>query len=348
MEPVWIEDFSGRMMLCSILGVIWPICIMEHDFSKVFDTDNPLWQEVLAIFEENKEFPTKRVRKRALHHKYPRSFCKLCEEPVDNDKDNLISISFHDHFMLHYYYYVLAKPKFKSLMALAFRYMVDSKVDSITNIESSELASNLADAYEQAKIESIEFTANRLKGRSIPDEQRAKISATLTGRKRDPEIARKAARTRNARTGGHWTPEQRAHLSEVRRGKPHPLSEAGRQSIIEKNRARMLGTHASEETRRKMSLTRKGRKDPRKNYRPSEETKRKISETLKAKHIVRSPETREKMSAAQKGKIVSQETRDKLRAANKRRQPSTETRQKLHDAIANRTRDSHGRLVSVK
>ena len=319
---------------------------MEHDFSKVFDTDNPLWQEVIAIFEANKEFPAKRVRKRALHHKYPRSFCKLCEEPVDNDKDNLISISFHDHFMLHYYYYVLAKPKFKSLMALAFRYMVDSKVDSITNIESSELASNLADAYEQAKIESIEFTANRLKGRPKPDEQRAKIAATLTGRKRDPEIARKAARTRNARTGGHWTPEQRAHLSEVRRGKPHPLSEVGRQSIVEKNRARLIGTHASAETKQKMSLARKGRPNPHKS--PSEETKRKISETLKAKHIIRSQETRAKMSAAQKGKIVSQETRDKLRAANKGRQPSKATRQKLRDAITNRTRDSHGRLVSVR
>ena len=258
----------------------------------------------------------------------------------------MISISFHDHFMLHYYYYVLAKPKFKSLMALAFRYMVDSKVDSITNIESSELASNLADAYEQAKIESIEFTANRLKGRPKPDEQRAKIAATLTGRKRDPEIARKAARTRNARTGGHWTPEQRAHLSEVRRGKPHPLSEVGRQSIVEKNRARLIGTHASAETKQKMSLARKGRPNPHKS--PSEETKRKISETLKAKHIIRSQETRAKMSAAQKGKIVSQETRDKLRAANKGRQPSKATRQKLRDAITNRTRDSHGRLVSVR
>lgn len=323
MEPVWIEDFSGRMMLCSILGVIWPVCIMEHDFSKVFDTDNPLWQEVLVIFEENKEFPTKRVRNRALHHKYPRSFCKLCEEPVDNDKDNLISISFHDHFMLHYYYYVLAKPKFKSLMALAFRYMVDSKVDSITNIESSELASNLADAYEQAKIESIEFTANRLKGRPKPDEQRAKIAATLTGRKRDPEIARKAARTRNARTGGHWTPEQRAHLSEVRRGKPHPLSEAGRQSIIEKNRARLIGTHASAETRQKMSLARKGRPNPHKP--PTEETKRKISEALKAKHIVRSPETRAKMSADRKGKFPSLETRAKMSAAQKGRNISPGT-----------------------
>jgi hypothetical protein len=224
--------------------------------------------------------------------------------------------------------------------------MVDSKVDSITNIESSELASNLADAYERAKIESIEFTANRLKGRPIPDEQRAKISATLTGRKRDPEIARKAARTRNARTGGHWTPEQRAHLSEVRRGKPHPLSEAGRQSIIEKNRARMLGTHASEETRRKMSLTRKGRKDPRKNYRPSEETKRKISETLKAKHLVRSPETRAKMSAGRKGKFPSLETRAKMSAAQKGRNPSPRTLEKLQRTTKVQSLDTNGRFIS--
>ena len=83
--------------------------IMTHDFSTVFDTDNPLWQRVLEIYEANEKYDKKIVSGRNLHHKFPRSFSKKLGEPIDNDRDNLISLSLADHFLVHYYYYKLAK-----------------------------------------------------------------------------------------------------------------------------------------------------------------------------------------------------------------------------------------------
>lgn len=43
--------------------------------------------------------------------------------------------------MIHYYYYVLAKPVFKSLMALAFRLMVDTKARYIKDMSEDQAKS---------------------------------------------------------------------------------------------------------------------------------------------------------------------------------------------------------------
>lgn len=93
-----------------------------------------------------------------------------------------------------------------------------------------------------------------------------------------------------------------------------------------------------------MSLARKGRPNPHKP--PTEETKRKISETLKAKHLVRSPETRAKMSAGRKGKFPSLETRAKMSAAQKGRNPSLRTLGKLQRTTKVQSRDTNGRFIS--
>ena len=68
------------------------------------------------------------------------------------------------------------------------------------------------------------------------------------------------------------------------------------------------GFHHSEETRRKMSKTRKGHK-------VSEETRRKLSEANKGKII--SEEQRKKHSELLKGRQLSEETKRKISEANK-------------------------------
>ena len=105
---------------------------MTHDFSLVFDIDNPLWQRVLDIFAKNERYDKKVVKNRNLHHKFPRSFSKVLGEEVDNDKDNLISLSLADHFLVHYYYYLLAKKGYRQSMALAFRMMARKGMKYIT------------------------------------------------------------------------------------------------------------------------------------------------------------------------------------------------------------------------
>ena len=120
---------------------------MKHDFSEVFETDNELWQRVLEIFERNEKYDKKIVSNRNLHHKYPRSFSKRKGEPVDNDKDNLISLSLADHFLVHYYYYLLAKKGYRQSMATAFTFMAKKGLKYMT----PETAESMAKDYSAAK-----------------------------------------------------------------------------------------------------------------------------------------------------------------------------------------------------
>lgn len=119
---------------------------MTHDYDLVFDTSNPLWNRVLEIYSNNEKYPKKKVSGRNLHHKFPRSFSKKLGEDVDNDKDNLISLSLPDHFLIHYYYYKLARKGYKQAMAMAFILMARKGLKYIT----PETAESMAKDYEEA------------------------------------------------------------------------------------------------------------------------------------------------------------------------------------------------------
>ena len=94
-----------------------------------------------------------------------------------------------------------------------------------------------------------------------------------------------------------------------------------------------VGTHPSEETRKKLSEAHKGQS-------PSEETRKKLSEAHKG--IPRSEETRKKMSIALKGQSRSEETRKKLSIAKKGTHLSEETRKKL--SISKKGRPASNRI----
>ena len=119
---------------------------MTHDFNKVFDTDNSLWQRVLEIYDANEKYSKKVVTNRNLHHKFPRSFSKKLGEEIDNDKDNLISLSLADHFLVHYYYYKLAKKGYRQSMATAFTLMARKSIKYMT----PDTAEMIAKDYEEA------------------------------------------------------------------------------------------------------------------------------------------------------------------------------------------------------
>ena len=73
-------------------------------------------------------------------------------------------------------------------------------------------------------------------------------------------------------------------------------------------RLHKLGKHLSEESRKKLSESKKGKHR-------SEETRKKISESKKGKHL--SVETRKKLSESIKGKHRSEETRKKMSESHK-------------------------------
>ena len=85
----------------------------------------------------------------------------------------------------------------------------------------------------------------------------------------------------------------------------------------------VYGYELSEEARRKISKSKKGKKR-------SEETRRKMSESLKGKK--HSEETCKKMSESHKGKKRSEETRRKISESLKGKKRSEETRRKISES----------------
>ena len=80
-------------------------------------------------------------------------------------------------------------------------------------------------------------------------------------------------------------------------------------------RLHQLGKNVSEETRKKMSESRKGENHPMFGKHLSTEHRKNLSEALKGKYL--SAETRKKMSEARKGKHRSAETSKKIAEARK-------------------------------
>ena len=103
--------------------------------------------------------------------------------------------------------------------------------------------------------------------------------------------------------GYKTTPEQRRKISLSRIGKKHPL----------------YGISPSEETKEKQRQALKGKyikeKNPMYGKTHTEENRKKISETHKG--VPKSEEHRKKISEGNKGRIVTEETREKLRKQGK-------------------------------
>jgi len=241
---------------------------MQHNFDLVFDINSSYWQKVLDIFNKNESFPKKVVKGRNLHHRFPKSFSKKLNEAIDNDEDNLISLSEADHFLIHYYYYKCARKGYRASMALAFR-MMARKALKYVNDEIIEL---LAKEYENAR----KYISDSMKCRDYhhSEETRRRISKANKGKNK----------------GFHHSEESKRKISESNKGRV--FTEEARRKMSESRKGIVL----SEETKRKISSTKKGKKVP-----PfSEEHKRKLSEVLKSKTY--SEETKRKMSESHKGK----------------------------------------------
>ena len=282
---------------------------MEHNFTDVFDTTNPLWENVLKIFNDNENYKKKKTKGRCLHHKFPRSFSKLLNENVDNDSDNLISLSLSDHFMIHYYYYKLAKEQFKARMALAFSYMMNCKFEELSEI-SPDTALVLSKEYEETESEILKETGKARIGskrtnetienmkaawikrkengseKPLTEEQKQKISNSLKGIKRSEETKKKISEARK-RIG--FSEEHRQHIREAKANKIYTDEERYRMGNG------MRGKHPvfSEEHNKKISQSKMG-------HTVSDEARRKMSEKAKGRKL--KPETIEKMKQIRKGK----------------------------------------------
>lgn len=228
---------------------------MIHNWENYFDISSEYWKKVEKIYEENESFPKKVVKERNLHHKFPRSFSKKDGVDIDNDEDNLVSLSLADHFRVHYYLWKCSKKGYRGMMAKAFVFMRKKMV----KYASDETIEQLAKDYEEAMREAAEATSKAMKGEKHP----------MYGKHLSEETRRKISEAENGKRTGEKHPFYGKHHSEKTKKK---ISEA------EKGKPR------SEETKKKISEARRGEKHPMYGKHHSEETRNKTSEAMKGKH----------------------------------------------------------------
>ena len=212
---------------------------MIHNWENYFDISSEYWKKVEKIYEENESFPKKVVKERNLHHKFPRSFSKKDGVDVDNDDDNLVSLSLADHFRVHYYLWKSAKKGYRGMMAKAFVLMRKKAVI----YASDETIEQIARDYETAMKEAAE--AN--KGKKLSEETKKKLSEAKKGKHPSAQTRKKLSEAKK-----NISEETKKKLSEAKKGKHH--SEETKKKLSEANKGKKI----SEETRKKLSEANKG------------------------------------------------------------------------------------------
>ena len=177
---------------------------MIHNWENYFDISSEYWKKAERIYEENESFPKKVVKERNLHHKFPRSFSKKDGVDIDNDEDNLVSLSLADHFRVHYYLWKCAKKGYRGMMAKAFIFMRKKAVAYATD----ETIEQLAKDYEEAMKEVAEANkGNKYNlGKHRSEETKKKLSEANKGKYLGKD---------NPFYGKHHSDELKKKLSEI-------------------------------------------------------------------------------------------------------------------------------------
>ncbi len=154
---------------------------MNHTWDKYFDTTSECWTKLQALYAANEHFPKEVVKGRNLHHKFLRSWSKKDGDNIDNDNDNLVSLSEGDHFLAHFYIWKSAKKGYRASAALSIRLMYRKSLKYIT----AEIAEDIAKVWEHKEYTPTEETKKKiseaLKGKKPSDEAKRKMSAAHKG-----------------------------------------------------------------------------------------------------------------------------------------------------------------------
>lgn len=191
---------------------------MQHNFDKYFDTSSEYWQKVQKIYDENDQFPKVIVKNRNLHHKFMRSFSRLEGTEIDNDKDNLVSLSEGDHFLVHYYLWKCTKQGFRRQTGLPVRFMYKKAdkylTDEIAELIAKEWTCKGTNGYHHSEETKAKLREKKLgdKNPAKRDDVKEKIRKTLTGRKHTEETLEKMKGREPPNKGKKASEETKAKL----------------------------------------------------------------------------------------------------------------------------------------
>ena len=212
---------------------------MNHKWENYFDTESEYWKKIQKIYEENDNYPKVVVKNRNLHHKFPRSFSKKDGVDIDNDEDNLVSLSLADHFRVHFYLWKCSKKGYRGMMAKAFVFMRKKMVAYATDETIEQLAKDYEAAMKDAARASSKANKGKYTGEDNPmygkhhsDESRIKMSEAKKGKPSNMKGKKLYAETRNkmskAHKGKHFSEETRNKIGEAHKYKHWKLVDGKR------------------------------------------------------------------------------------------------------------------------
>lgn len=220
-----------------------------RDISKYVDTESPLYDKLLRLYDENKDFPLENTKGRNVHHIVLRSWSRIDGEETDNTEENLVSLTAADHILAHFYIWKISKSPYRRSAASAWYFMSRTLIKF--GIDENTIICLIDKYNEELKL--------------CDEERRKHISETNKGKQRSKETRKKISDVNKGKK-----------LSEVIKNKISK-SLKGKSSWNKGKSSGMKGKCHSEETKKKMSDARKGK-------RFSKEWKRKISDANKGKH----------------------------------------------------------------
>lgn len=197
---------------------------MQHNWDKYFDTKSEYWEKAQKIYEENDNYPKIVVPGRNLHHKFLRSFSRLEGTEIDNDKENLVSLSEGDHFLVHYYLWKCTNTGYRNRTAMPVRFMYKKAAKYLTD--------------EIAELIAKEWTCKGVYSCKHSEKTKRKISKSVKKvyEERGTEFISEA-------TKAGMTEEVRKKISDSKRGK----------------KSSWKGKHPTDDSRKKMSESHKGK-----------------------------------------------------------------------------------------
>lgn len=201
------------------------------------------------------------------HHIVPRSM------GGSNDKDNIVSLTAREHFIAHWLLWRIHR---NNEMAYAFNMMCVAG-DHMTRYYNSHGYLAARTAFSK-KRKGFQFSLESRK--KMSDSQKKTKRPSLKGKPLSLETRRKLSEARKGKKRKPLSEETKLKISKAHQGKVgRPLSEQAVSKLLE---ARWVKPwRHSEETKRKISDSKKGQPGPNKGKKFSEEYRRKLSEAAK-------------------------------------------------------------------
>jgi len=257
----------------------WPAEILQNKYTRWYE-------QIIKKAKEQNLSVSKRHAKNyegytEVHHIIPKSF------GGSNSNENLVRFSSREHFICHWLLTKMTTGIHRNKMLTAFVLMTGDGSKSARydfKITSSRV-------FEQIRTDYSKYVSEKLTGREISLETRAKISAANTGKTHTEEWKQRMSILNKGKPGPVHSDEARAKISAANKGKKlsadHLVKISGKNNHGYGKPGTMLGKTHNTDTKIKMSKQRKGKQ---------------LGDANPAKR----PEVKEKISQAQRERLSRQ------------------------------------------